>query len=71
MWDSSKINVWNTWKDVFSVSVVVEDLCNNSKWLITSVNGPNDTQSRKELWKELDAVREDGMEHGASEETGT
>lgn len=39
------------------MSAAVEDLSNNSNWLITSVYVPNDTRSRKDLWKELDAVR--------------
>ena len=38
-------------------SNLVEDLGENSKWLPTSVYGPNDNQRRKEFWRELDMIR--------------
>ena len=48
---SRSISVLRTWKDVFSLSVLVEDIVNNSRWLLTSVYGPNDSHRRKELWR--------------------
>ena len=32
-------------------------MVNNSRWLLTSVYGPNDSHRRKELWRELDTIR--------------
>lgn len=57
MWDTRSVSVLKSSKDVFSLSVLVEDLKNNSKWLLTSVYGPNDSQRRMEFWNELDMIR--------------
>lgn len=57
MWDSRKINILKSWRDVFSAPALVEDLSTKAKWLITSVYGPNDSQREKQFWKELDEVR--------------
>lgn len=35
----------------------MEDLSNNSRWIITSVNGPNSIQRRVDFWKELDDIK--------------
>eukprot|EP00268_Persea_americana_P001437 TRINITY_DN10442_c1_g1_i1.p1 TRINITY_DN10442_c1_g1~~TRINITY_DN10442_c1_g1_i1.p1 ORF type:complete len:115 (-),score=26.44 TRINITY_DN10442_c1_g1_i1:3-347(-) len=43
MWDTRSVSVLNSWKDVFSLPVLVEDLENNSKWLLTSVYGQNNS----------------------------
>ena len=57
IWDTHLVSVVKSWKDVFSLSVLVEDLTNNSKWLLTSVYGPNNGQRRDDFWKELDTIR--------------
>ena len=57
LWDSQSVKILKSSSDVFSVSVVVEDQYNKSKWLITSVYGLNDSQRRKEMWKELEVMR--------------
>lgn len=49
LWDSRFISVEKCWVDVFSVSTLVEDLSTSSKWLLTSVYGPN-SHRRKEFW---------------------
>lgn len=46
LWDTRAVSVIKRWKDVFSMSVLVKDLNNNSKWLLTSVYGPNSSQRR-------------------------
>lgn len=63
------VKILNSWSDVFSVSVLVDDLSNKSKWLITYVYGHNDSQRRKEFWKELDVIR-GGWGCGVLEEAG-
>lgn len=57
MRDTRLVSVINSWKDVFSISVLVEDLKNNSIWLLTSIYGPNNSKKRTELWRELDMIR--------------
>lgn len=57
MWDSRSFSLLNSWMDVFSISVLLEDLKNSSKWLLTSVYGPNNSQRRFEFWRELDMIR--------------
>ena len=57
LWDSRSVKILKSWRDVFSVSVAVEDLSNKSKWLITSVYDPNDSQRRKEMWNESEEIR--------------
>ena len=37
MWDTRSVPVLNSWQGAFSLSVLVEDQTNNSKWLLTSV----------------------------------
>lgn len=45
LWDNRSVSIINSWKeDIFFASVLVEDLENKSKWLITSVYGPNEKQ---------------------------
>ena len=41
----------------------MEDLENNSKWLLTSVYGPKTSKRRMEFWKEQDMIK--GMWNGA------
>lgn len=55
--DNRSVSIVNSWKDSFSVSVLVEDLDYKSKWLITSVYGPNEKQRRHEFWRQLEVVR--------------
>ena len=57
LWDSQSVKILKSSSDVFSVSEVFEDQYNKSKWLITSVYGLNDSQRRKEMWKELEVMR--------------
>ncbi|XXG82698.1 hypothetical protein AAC387_Pa10g0596 [Persea americana] len=54
LWDTRSVLVVKSYKDVFSLSVLVEDLMNNSKWLLLSVYGPNNSHRRDDFWKELD-----------------
>lgn len=35
LWDSRSVKVLKSWRDVFSVTLVVEDLSNKSNWMIT------------------------------------
>lgn len=37
LWDNRSATVEKSWRDGFSISVLVEDLKNNTKWLLTSV----------------------------------
>lgn len=53
LWDSQVVSVSDSWIGEFSVSAMLEDLANNSKWLITSVYGPNYIGMRLDFWKEL------------------
>lgn len=46
LWDNCFIFVMNSWSGEFSVSMVVEDLVRNCKWMATSVNGPSNYQRR-------------------------
>lgn len=57
MWDTQSVAVLNSWKGDFSLSVLVEDLRNSAKWLLTSLYGPNSSEKRKEFWNELDMIR--------------
>ena len=41
LWDTCLVSGVKSWKDIFSISVFVEDLTTNTKWLLTSVYGPN------------------------------
>ena len=67
LWDDRFIIVMNSWSGEFSVSMVVEDLVRNCKWMATSVNGPSNYQRREDMFKELN----DGRGLGAQEEIGT
>ena len=49
MWDTRSVTVLDSWHGAFSHSVLVEDQTNNSKWLLTSVYGPNNSQRRVEF----------------------
>lgn len=57
LWDDRFIFVMNSWSGEFSVSMVVEDLVRNCKWMATSVNGPSNYQRREDMFKELNDVR--------------
>lgn len=57
LWGPCSISVITSWEEEFSLSLLVEDMGNNSRWLLTSVYGPNDNQRRKDFWKELDMIR--------------
>lgn len=46
LWDSRSTKVLDSWKCKSLVSAWVEDLANNSKWIITSVYGPNPSTRR-------------------------
>lgn len=41
LWDTRSMLMVKSWKDVFSISILVEDLTTNTEWLLTSVHGPN------------------------------
>ena len=49
LWYTKVVLVVRSWADVFSHSVLVEDIQNNKKWLLTSVYGPNNSQRRDEF----------------------
>lgn len=53
LWDSHSVSIIGKWKSNFFVSVLLEDEFNNSKWIVTSVYGPQSCQSRIDFWKEL------------------
>lgn len=65
LWDKRSVSIINSRKDLFSPSVLMEDLDNKSKWLITSVYGPNEKQRRQDFCKELEVVRGRWGELGA------
>lgn len=53
VWDTRSVSVLNSWKDVFSLIVLVEYLEKNSKWLLlTFVYGQNISKRRMEFWKD-------------------
>lgn len=37
LWNNRHISICNSWKDIFSISILVEDSGKNSTWLLTSV----------------------------------
>lgn len=57
LWDTRYVSVLQSWKDVFSLSILAEDLKNSAKWLLTTVYGPNNSQRRMELWSVLDIIK--------------
>ncbi|XXG85714.1 hypothetical protein AAC387_Pa11g0748 [Persea americana] len=63
MWDPGYVAVSNSLVNEFSVSVLIEDLVENVRWLLTFVYGPNDGQRRKVFCKEMDMIR--GRRNGA------
>lgn len=58
MWDPGYVAVSNSLVNEFSVSVLIEELVENVRWLVTFVYGPNDGQRRKAFCKEMDMIRE-------------
>lgn len=56
LWDSRSVRASDKGKREFPVLVLLEDLLNNSKWLVTSVYGPRSSQSRMDFWKELEDI---------------
>lgn len=37
--------------------IMVEDLVNNSKWMLSSLYGPNSNSRRDDFWRELNDIR--------------
>lgn len=54
LWECRFINVLSKWKDVFSVSILVEDLKIKSQWLLMNVYGPTDQGQKGRL---LEGIR--------------
>lgn len=57
IWSSSFFLLRDQWVGCYSISVLLEDLSNNSVWLVSSVYGPSDSGQREMLWRELDDIR--------------
>lgn len=57
LWDDRFISVSDSRIGEFSVSVIVEDLARNHKWMATSVYGPSNNQRREDLYNELNDIR--------------
>lgn len=59
LWDNRSVRASDKGKREFPVLVLLEDLLNNSKWLVTSVYGPRSSQSRMDFgrnWRILTAL---------------
>lgn len=57
MWDSRFVSISHTWKDYSSLTVVVEDLEKNLKWMLTLVYGPVDHYRKGDFWREIYNVK--------------
>lgn len=54
---SSSFLLNDQWAGCYSISVLLEDLSNNSVWLVSPIYGPSDSGQREMLWRELDDIR--------------
>ncbi|KAK1292074.1 hypothetical protein QJS10_CPB17g00140 [Acorus calamus] len=56
-WDSSRWKLVDQSIGSFSISVMLCDITNDCKWILSNVYGPHDEEARERLWEELTDIK--------------